>query len=156
MAVEAVAIARPRCPSDAVWSTADSAFVLFLLLAFVGLSPFATRDPVALAAGQASGAGDILRELAYSGTFLFIGFAAVRAKGLAVWRAIPPLLGLLLLWCMLSAASAPAFDVTFRRAVLEALIVGSTMLGVAALGAERSLGLLRLVLAIVLIVNWIS
>lgn len=156
MAVEAVAIARPKWPAGAAWSVADSAFVLFLLLVFVGLSPFATRDPAALAAGQASGAGDILRELAYSGTFLFVGFTAVRARGLAVLGAIPRFLGLLLLWCMLSAAWAPASDVTFRRAVLEALIVVSTMLGVAALGAERSLALLRLVLALVLIVNWIS
>jgi len=139
-----------------VWGLADSALVLFLLLIFVGLSPFATRDPVALAAGLSSGAGDLLREFAYSGAFLFIGFAAFRAKGVAALRAIPLFLALLLLWCMVSAIWAPEPDVAFRRAVLESLIVVAVMLGVATLGAERSLTLLRGVLCFVLLVNWIS
>ena len=156
MAVDAVAIAQPRWPVHMVWGLADSALVLFLLLIFVGLSPFATRDPVALAAGLSSGAGDLLREFAYSGAFLFIGFAAFRAKGVAALRAIPLFLALLLLWCMVSAIWAPEPDVAFRRAVLESLIVVAVMLGVATLGAERSLTLLRGVLCFVLLVNWIS
>src|SRR5579871_1730755 len=156
MAVDVFAATPPRSQLRARWSLADAAFVLFLLLIFVGISPFATRDPIALAAGDASGTGDLAREIAYSGAFLFIGFAALRAKGLAVLRAVPLFLGLLLLWCMLSAAWAPAADVAFRRAVLETVIVVSTMLGVASLGEERSLSLLRGVLGIVLLVNWFS
>ncbi|HEX3429682.1 MAG TPA: O-antigen ligase family protein [Rhizomicrobium sp.] len=155
MAVDAVAVA-PRTHLRTGWSLADTAFMLFLVLVFIGLSPFATRDPLALAAGDRTGAGDLLREIAYSGAFLFVGFAALRAKGLAVLRGFPLFLALLLFWCMLSAAWAAAPDVTLRRAVLETVIVVSTMLGVASNGEERSLSLLRAVLGIVLIVNWIS
>src|SRR5438067_7034605 len=143
MVGDAASIAPPRWATRTQWSFADSAFVLFLLLIFVGLSPFASRDPVALAAGGSGGAGDLTRQIAYSGAFLFIGFAALRAKGAAVFGSIPPLLGLLLAWCMLSAAWAPTPDVAFRRAMLETVIVVSAMLSVATLGAERSLSLLR-------------
>jgi exopolysaccharide production protein ExoQ len=156
MAADAAAIARPRSPARAGWRLTNSAFVLFLLLVFVGLSPFATRDPIALAAGGTTGTGDIARQIAYSGAFLFIGFAAMRAKGFGVLAAIPPLLALLLFWCLISAAWAPAPDVAFRRAVLETVIVISTVMGVAAAGVERSLMLLRLVLGLVLLVNWLS
>src|SRR5579862_5096578 len=156
MAVETAAIPSPRWPARPAWSLADSAYTLFLFLIFVGLSPFATRDPIALAAGPSSGAGDIAREIAYSCALVFIGFAALRTKGFAAVRAIPPLLGLLLVWCMLSAAWAPVPEVAFRRAVLETLIVVSAMLAVATLGVDRSFSLLRLVLAIVLLVNWLS
>src|ERR1700751_2198317 len=107
MAADAAAIARPRSPARTGWRLTDSAFVLVLLLVFVGLSPFATRDPIALAAGGTTGTGDIARQIAYSGAFLFIGFAAMRAKGFGVLAAIPPLLALLLFWCLISAAWAP-------------------------------------------------
>ena len=157
MAVESVSMVAPRVwPARPAWTLADSAFVIFLLLIFVSLSPFATRDPVLLAAAPQSGAGDLLRELAYSCTFLLIGFSAIRAKGVMIFRAVPPSLGLLLLWCTLSAAWAPAPDVAFRRAVLESLIVASVLLGSGALGVERSFALLRGVLATVLLVNCVS
>src|ERR1017187_6820869 len=99
--VSETAAAVPIRRAAAPWSFADSAFVLFLLLVFVGLSPFASRDPVALAAGQSSGAGDVMRQIAYSGAFLFIGCSAVRAKGVAVFGSIPMALALLLAWCVL-------------------------------------------------------
>jgi len=149
-------MAPVRSPSRTGWRLADSAFVLFLLLIFVGLSPFASRDPVALTTGESGGAGDLIRQIAYSGAFLFIGFSALRAKGSAVFGSIPPLLALLLAWCMLSTTWAPTPDVAFRRAVLETVIVVSAMLSVATLGVERSMSLLRVVLACVLAVNWLS
>ena len=81
MATDAAAIALPHWPARTRWKLADSAFVLFLLLVFVGLSPFAARDPVTLATAQGSGSGDLARQIAYLGAFAFIGFSALRARG---------------------------------------------------------------------------
>src|ERR1700731_2038307 len=156
MANSAATAIPVRWQTAARWNLADSAFVLLLLIVFVGLSPFVSRDPVALAAGGSSSGGDLMRQIAYSGAFLFIGFSALRAKGFVVLRSIPMPLALLLVWCLLSAIWAPAPDVAFRHAMLETVIVVSAILGVATLGAERSLSLLRGVLVCVLVVNWLS
>lgn len=138
--------------------SAELSFLAFLLLIFVGLSPFAIRDPAALAAGEsgANGAGDAMRQLCYAGVFALIVFAAWREQGLRVVAAVPPVLALLLAWCLLSAAWSPETAVTLRRAALESVIVLSTALSVSSLGIARSLQLLRGVLALVLIVNWLS
>src|SRR5947207_1021520 len=149
MVSDAAAILPLHAPARAAWSLADSAFVLFLLLIFVGLTPFAARDPAALAAGESGfgGAGDLVRQIAYSGALLFIAFAAMRAKGFRGLLCLSPFFAALLLWCVLSAAWAPVPDVAFRRAALELVIVLSAMTSVATLGVERSLALLRVVLA---------
>src|SRR5437016_8461576 len=156
MAVDAAVIPLPRWSARTEWSLADSAFALFLLLVFVGLSPFATRDPVALATGQGSGAGDLARQVAYVGTFFFIVAAAVRTRGAAVLGSVPALVIVLLAWCMLSAFWAPVPGVALRRAVLESVVVTSAMLGVAMLGVERALSLLRIIVGLVLLINWFS
>ncbi len=156
MAIDAAVMAPARWSPRTQWSVADSAFALFLLLVFVGLSPFATRDPVALATGQGGGSGDLTRQVAYAGTFLFIVVAAIRTRGMGIRGSIPPILVVLLAWCVLSAVWAPAPDVAFRRAVLESAIVMSAVLSVAMLGVERTLSLLRLVLGLVLLLNWLS
>jgi O-antigen ligase len=46
--------------------------------------------------------------------------------------------------------------ITIRRVGLEVIVVLSVMLSVNALGADRSFRVLRMVLALVLVVNWIS
>jgi len=56
----------------------------------------------------------------------------------------------------LSALWSPEPDVTIRRVGLEVVVVLSVVLGINNLGVERCLRILRLVLALVLIVNWIS
>lgn len=137
---------------------AEFAFLAFLLLVFIGLSPFAIRDPAALAAGQASdaGAGDLVREIAYVSVFALIVLAALGTRGIGALRALPVLMALLLAWCIASAAWSLEPDVTLRRAVLASLIVLSAMMSLAAIGAPRALALWRGVLAFVLVVNWLS
>lgn len=136
----------------------ELAFLAFLLLIFVGLSPFAIRDPAALAAGESGidGAGDLARQVCYASVFALIVFAALREQGTRVVFAVPPALALLLLWCLASSAWSPEAAVTLRRAALATVIVMSVMLSVSTIGVARSLQLLRWILGFVLIVNWLS
>ncbi len=136
---------------------AEAAFFSFLLLIFVGLSPFAIRDPVAMAAeGVKSGAGDAVRQICFALTFALIVYAALREGGLRALAVVPPILAVLLLWCLMSAAWSPEPGITLRRAALSAVVVLSAILGVSTVGAARGLQLLRLMLALVLVVNWLS
>ena len=156
MAREAFFVAPARTVA-ADW-LAEAGYVAFLLLIFVGLTPFAIRDPVTLAAGESGFAatGDVVRQLAYLGVFAVIAVAAIRDRGIAAMQSVPAVMLVLLAWCMLSATWASAPDVSFRRAVLAAVIVISAMTSVTSVGPARALALLRLVLAGVLIVNWLS
>jgi O-antigen ligase len=151
-----IGVARPDAQS-APW-LAEAGFGAFLLLIFVGLTSFAIRDPVLLAAQESgfSGAGDLLREICYAGVFGVILFSALRQRGMSAIAIVPPVLALLLAWCLLSALWSPESGVTARRAVLAIMVVLSAMLGVATVGAERALTLWRYVLAGVLVVNWLS
>ena len=151
-----IGIARPN-GQTAPW-LAEAGFGAFLLLIFVGLSPFAIRDPVVLAAQESgfSGAGDLLREVCYACVFGVILFSAFQQRGMSALTIVPPVLALLLAWCLLSALWSPEAGVTARRAVLAIMVLLSAMLGVATVGTERALKLWRYVLAGVLIVNWLS
>lgn len=137
---------------------AETAFVALLLMVFIGLMPFAPRDAATLAIGESgfAGAGDATRQILYLIVLLATLGAALELRGLRALRAIPIPLAILLGWCLLSASWAPAPDVALRRAILEIVIVVSAMLGVDSIGIERALRLLRVVLALVLVVNWIS
>src|SRR5215468_3286289 len=100
---------------------AEAGFVLLLLLTMVGLSPFDARTPAAIAARDATtAAGDLMRQVAFVGTFLLVAAGAVRTRGLAALRAIPPMLGALLVWCLLSSLWSSEPDIVARRAVLAA------------------------------------
>ncbi|HEY1615233.1 MAG TPA: O-antigen ligase family protein [Rhizomicrobium sp.] len=137
---------------------AEAAFLLFLCLIFVSLQPFATRDPAQLASGESGfpGAGDMLRQFSYLAAFVLILMSALHAGGTKVLACLSPTFAALLGWCVLSATWAAAPDVTFRRAVLEGVVVVSAMMGVAALGPDRSLALLRSTLGVILVINWFS
>jgi O-antigen ligase len=158
MAVEALSIFDVRTKPRSGNLFAEAAYVAFLLLIFVSLSPFAVRDPVTLAAGESgfAGAGDAIRQIVFLGTFALIAISAFRNLGAAALRSVSPSMILLLAWCILSASWAAEPDVSFRRAVLAAIIVVSAMASVSAVGPQRALALLRHVLAGVLIVNWLS
>lgn len=138
-------------------SLADIGFLAFLLLAFVGLTPFAIRDTNALLHGaDEQGTGNLARQICYLAVFAWIGFAAWRERGFEIVQAVPVTMLVLLAWCVASAAWTAEPDVTLRRAGLECIIVASLFVSVDILGAERSLQMLRWVLAGVLIVNWLS
>ncbi len=134
---------------------AEGAFVLFLLLVFVGLTPFAMPDTTA-GTNPASGAGDVVRQFSYLTVFGIIAAMAAMRRG---WQMVPagffPFL-VLLGWCVLSAFWSIEPGVTLRRAVLVAVVSISAMLAVDTVGAARSLQLLRYVLAAAVIICWVS
>ena len=130
----------------------------FLLLIFVGLSPFAIRDAAVItgAEGPASGAGDALRQVAFASVFALIVFVSMREKGFRAFAAVPPMLALLLAWCLMSAFWSDEPDITLRRAALASVVVLSAMMGASTLGAARSFQIWRWVLAGILVANWAS
>ena len=133
----------------------EAVLLAFLLLAFVGLSPFAPPPPAVTAFGgvATTGAGDLARQLCYLAVLAAILIGAARTFGMRAFSLVPVLLVLLLAWCLLSASWSGEPGVTLRRAGLAVVLVISAMLSVETVGAERSLVLLRWVLAAVLIVN---
>ncbi len=137
---------------------AEAGFVAFLLVVFVGVEPFAVRDYATLAIGESgfAGEGDSIRQILYLASLATIGLAAFDKRGIRALFGVPLPLAMLLIWCCASALWAAAPGVTFRRAGLEFVVVASAILSVDTLGFERSLKLLRNVLALVLIANWIS
>jgi exopolysaccharide production protein ExoQ len=156
MAIESAPTSRtqPRGPADLF---AEISFVAFLLLIFVGLKPFAIRDMSVLPLGDSgNGAGDAWRQVCFLGTFTAIAFCAWRRDGARVFSAVPPLLAILLLWCLASGLWAQTPAIAIRRAGLETVIAISAMLSVQMLGVERALTLLRSVLGCVLVVNFVS
>jgi exopolysaccharide production protein ExoQ len=148
-------LARPRSG----FGVMDVVFVALMLLAFVGLQPFAIRNPATdLQTGpyQMTGSGDAIRQVLYILVFATAVTAAFLRRGFALATIVPPLLSVLLAWCLMSAAWAAAPDVAVRRAGLAIVVALSTMFCVDTLGTERSFKLWRYVLAGVLIVNWLS
>jgi O-antigen ligase len=147
----AIGVSRAR---QASW-IGEAVLVAFLLLAFVGLSPFAPPPPAVTAFGgvATTGAGDLARQICYLAVFAAIVFGAVRTFGMTAFSPVPVLLVLLLAWCLSSALWSPEPGVTLRRAGLAVVLVVSAMLVVETVGAERSLVLWRWVLAAVLAVN---
>jgi O-antigen ligase len=137
----------------------DALFIALLLLAFVGMQPFAIRNPATdLQTGpyQMTGGGDAIRQIVYLLVFATVATFAFLRRGLGVVTAVPLLLSALLAWCLLSSLWASAPDVAMRRAALAIVVAVSTMLCVDTLGTERSMRLWWFVLAGVLIVNWLS
>ncbi|HWA92690.1 MAG TPA: O-antigen ligase family protein [Rhizomicrobium sp.] len=156
MAHEAVT-SLPRARSS--WGAMDVVFVALLLLAFVGVQPFAIRNPATdLQTGpyQMTGGGDSIRQLLYLAIFASaVAFAFLR-RGFGVVGVVPPMLVALLAWCLMSASWAAAPDVALRRAGLAIVVAFCAMFSVDGLGPERSLKLWKYVLAFVLLVNWVS
>src|SRR5205823_4035486 len=81
---------------------------------------------------------------------------AIQRRGFGALSAIPLAVALLLIWCLLSSLWAAEPGIALRRAGLEVILVLSVLLSVDTIGAERAFRLWRIVLAIILAVNWIS
>jgi O-antigen ligase len=141
----------------ATW-VAEVAFVTLLLLIFVSLQPFAERDTIntAVGAATAESAGSTLRQVCYLLTFGTLATAAIMKNDVRAANAVPVLFAALLIWCAMTSYWATEPSVSFRRAILEIIVVLSTLLGVEAVGAERALKLFAYVLMALLVVNWIS
>lgn len=132
-------------------------FIALLLLIFVGLDAFSPPPLVAQFGGvQEASHGDMLRQIAYLGVAGTIALGALQRFGAGALRAIPVSTGLLLAWCLASALWAPETNIVLRRAGLEVVVVVSLMLSVETIGATRAFALWRWLLAVVLLVNFLS
>jgi exopolysaccharide production protein ExoQ len=156
MAANALALGRPQ-RGFAPW-IAETAYVAFLLLIFVSLTPFAVRDTTDTAVGAANveAAGSAIRQLCYLLVFGTITISAFAKRGINAIGAIPLSFAILLGWCALSSIWATDPDVSFRRAILEIMVVLSAFLSVDTVGPTRALKLFMYVLAGILIMNWLS
>ena len=153
------ALNAPQVRPRPAFGVLDAVYLGVLLLAFVGMQPFAIRNPATdLQTGpyQMTGGGDALRQTLYLALFTTVVGAALLRRGLETIAIVPPMLLCLLAWCLISASWAGAPDVAVRRAGLAIVVALSVVLCVDALGFERTLRLWRWVLAGVLIVNWLS
>jgi len=156
MAVEGSWTLPPQSRVEAT-AFAECAFLLFLLLIFVGLKPFAIRDMSGLPLGQSgNGEGDVWRQVAYLGCFSAIAIAAYLKSGARIFHAVPPVLAILLGWCVVTSLWAAAPEVAMRRAGLETVIVLSALLSVQTVGPERAIAILRVLLGAILVVNFAS
>jgi O-antigen ligase len=135
----------------------EALFVGFLLLAFIGITPFKS-EPLATEVGVVvqTGAGDSLRQICYLAVFALLVFAAVRQRGAEIFSTLPLVLLGLLGWCVASALWSPDPMVTIRRAGLATVLVVSAFLSVETVGSQRSLVLWRWVLLAVLVINLVS
>ena len=136
---------------------AAGAYIALLLLIFVGLDAFSPPPLVAQFGGvPAASKGDVLRQISYLGVGLLVGLAAVQRLGIGALRAVPPVMALVLIWCLASALWAPEPNVVIRRAGLEVVIVVSLLLGTATVGGRTAFRWWRWLMALVLLVNFLS
>jgi O-antigen ligase len=158
MAGNSIALQRAAPQRGPAPWIAETALVVLLLLIFVSLQPFAVRDTVntAVGAGAAESAGSVLRQASYLLTFAILLSCAAMKRGVQAAHAVPVIFAILLIWCATTALWAAEPSVSFRRAILEIVVVLSVLLGVDAVGPERSLKLFAYVLTAILVVNWIS
>lgn len=154
MAIEGLAASRQPTRSRLAPWVAEAGFVALLLLVFVGLTPFPLHNPAVPV--KDTGAGDLMRQVSYLAAFALIFVAAYDRRAFNSFAVVPLSIALLLGWCFLSTTWAQEPGIAARRAVLELIVVLSVMLSVDTIGAERALRLWSIVLALTLIVNWIS
>src|SRR6202012_2960676 len=70
--------------------------------------------------------------------------------------AMPFLLALLEIWCVVSALWAMQHGISMRRAMLQAMLTVAVLLSADTIGPERAFRYLRILLAVILVVNWVS
>jgi exopolysaccharide production protein ExoQ len=133
----------------------EAIFFAFLLVVFVGRQPF-TPPAAGVPDLQTNGAGDIIRQILYLMFFGGLTIGALQKRSLGAIAIVPPMLGLLVLWCLLSSVWATPQDVSLRRAILQAVLVGSIVFGTDVVGPERCLAMWRWILGAILIVNLVS
>jgi exopolysaccharide production protein ExoQ len=156
MANEGFAVSFVAPPRLERVTLASIAFFALLILVFVGFQPFIPpRSGTPLAAANAA-QGDLIHQIFYLAVFAIVVVTAVQRRGFGAIRAMPFLLGLLQLWCLLSAIWAQEHGIAFRRAMLEAMLTLAVLLSADTIGPQRAFRYWRIVLAIILVVNWIS
>lgn len=131
-----------------------ASLALFCLLAFAVLSPVFTDGSVG--GVEAAGEGNLFRQLVYISIF---GIALVCGRPVGVpWRlsVIPVSILLTLAWCALSIGWAINPSVGARRLFLTVIVVVSTFLLVDRSGYVRTLKLVRVLMVLVLLANYLA
>ena len=146
---------RPTHAASRRWRADEWLFALFLVLVLVGLEPLKPRDFAFLAA-VADGEGNPARQVAYLGVFVLVTAHRLLRHDLRGMLVLPVSMSFVLAWLLLSTLWSVAPDITLRRAGLTGIMVMTTYMSVTTLGAERTLRVLYLVLAGILIANWQS
>ena len=135
--------------------TLNSRILIFSGLAFfllVLIGPVITN----MDGQNGTDSGSLLRQIGYVLTFGLLVFAVLR-EGLGTWALRVPLpIGIALAWCWISLAWAINFDVALQRVVLTTISVWFAFILVRGGGYERSLEVLRLVLVIALVGNYLT
>ncbi|QIG79527.1 O-antigen ligase family protein [Stakelama tenebrarum] len=121
----------------------------FALLTFTLLGPLMTfgRD-------DAEGSGSFIRQVGY---VVIAGLAFLAADGFRKpWRltVVPVSIIVALGWCWLSVTWAIAPDIALRRLILTTLIIWTVFVLVRQMGFDRTVGVIRLALLLVLIGNF--
>ena len=156
MANESFALTFDAPPRLERLALASIAYFALLILVFVGFQPFTPPASGTPLAAASAAQGDLAHQIFYLGIFLAVLVSAAQRRGLSALRAVPVTLGLLQVWCVLSALWAMQHGVSLRRAVLEVMITTSVLLSADTIGPERAFRYLRILLAVVLAVNWLS
>jgi len=126
--------------------------LLLFLLVLIGLQPLSHTPPKVLL----TGGGDVPRQVAYSLVFLAtLGVSGVLRNPRRI-LVLPISLTLTLTWFLLSVTWAIDPDVSIRRLALTAMIILTVFLSVRTTGAERTVSLVRLVLMLVLVLNYLA
>ena len=135
MANESFALSFTAPPRLERTTLASIAFFALLILVFVGFQPFIPPSPGTPLAAADAGQGDLIHQILYLGVFAVILLTAVQRRGLGAARALPFVLGLLQLWCLLSAIWAAEHGIAFRRATLEVVLTLSVLLSADTIGS---------------------
>lgn len=146
-----MAASSPATAGSSQWETV--AYVALILLVFVGFAPF--FGGLGALEGN-SGDASLPRQLGFSLVCVPIWFLAINRLGSRALQAIPLSTLLVLVWVLLSTSWSASPDVTLRRAVLVVMVTSSACFCVAMLGTERSLRILRNVLAVVILLDLVA
>lgn len=124
-------------------------FVAFMTLITVGIDWFQAAQEGAV------GQGSIVNQLAYVGIFVTLVLTAV-ARDVRLLLCVPAGITLLLGYCFLSTLWAVAPLISLRRVMLTGVVMWIAFRLVDSLGQDRLLKLLRQVLIVILIGNFLA
>lgn len=129
-------------------------FVLFALfyMVIIGLEPLSEKVKTIPATGE----GDISRQLCYSLIFLVALVATQPIPHFRRMLTLPFGITMALAWCWLSITWSIAPSVGMRRLVLTTIIIFSVFRAVEEIGYQRSTAIMRVVLGLTLVLNYVS
>jgi exopolysaccharide production protein ExoQ len=130
-------------------------FAVFLLVVLVGFEPFKGRNFLQIGVPRSAEA-NFFKQVIFS--LLMISFIALglNKKGLRNIFLIPLPFTLLMCWCLLSSEWSLDFNQSFRQALVLIVAAVTVFIAVDNLGVSSSLRVLRLILALVVLVDFSS